>query len=243
MSTPDLITVLGDAQRARRHTTNKGRTFEPDPIDAAEVAQLLAVCRPLVAGRVGWLSALRLTAQIVVLYRTGIRISELLALEENDLDPVEQSLVIKRGKGGKRRVVLMDEWGWRELQPWLTARRELPTGALFCVVRGRSAGKPVESCDVRRSLREARDRAGLRRRINPHSFRHGFSVEFHHETKDLIALQRQLGHSSPTVTGVYLRGIDTLEALQPIARRSAPTVVIPSSPASLDPHTAPFGTP
>jgi hypothetical protein len=43
-------------------------------------------------------------------------------------------------------------------------------------------------------------------------------------------LQRQLGHSSPTVTGVYLRGIDQLEALAPIARRPPPMIEVPGTP-------------
>jgi integrase len=43
-------------------------------------------------------------------WRTGLRISEALALEETDLDQEHQSVTVKRGKGGKRRIVMMDAW-------------------------------------------------------------------------------------------------------------------------------------
>jgi integrase/recombinase XerD len=229
MPAPDP-TRTPDGTLTRRHHTNKGRRFPPDPIRVDDVAQLLTVCVPLTPGRAGHLSAMRLRALIVLLYRTGLRISEALALSENDLMRNEQAIIVRRGKGGKRRIVMMDEWGWGELEHWLTLRSEIPPGAIICILRGRSAGQPLSGTDARRQLRDARARAGLRRRVNPHSFRHGFSVEFHRETGNLIALQRQLGHSSPTVTGVYLRGIDDLEALEQIARRKPPMIVLPPAP-------------
>ena len=64
----------------------------------------------------GW----RLRALIVVLWRGGLRIHEALALTEHDLDPRRGSLLVRNGKGGKRRRELgMDEWGWEQLRPWL----------------------------------------------------------------------------------------------------------------------------
>jgi hypothetical protein len=44
--------------------------------------------------------------------------------------------LVRRGKGGRRREVGMDDWAWEQLQPWLTARVELPVGPLFCIVSG-----------------------------------------------------------------------------------------------------------
>jgi hypothetical protein len=88
--------------------------------------------------RHGW----RLRAMIVVLWRGGLRIHEALALAEHDLDPRRGSLLVRYGKGGRRREVGMDEWGWEHLRPWLTARAELPVGPLFCIIDGPTHGRP-----------------------------------------------------------------------------------------------------
>jgi site-specific recombinase XerD len=53
----------------------------------------------------------RLRALIVILWRAGLRISEALALAETDLDPGRGAVLVRRGKGGKRREVGMDRWG------------------------------------------------------------------------------------------------------------------------------------
>ena len=82
----------------------------------------------------------RLRALIVLLWRAGLRISEALALQESDLDRGRGAVLVRRGKGGKRREVGMDRWAWTHLDPWLELRRELPAGRLFCVLRARHAG-------------------------------------------------------------------------------------------------------
>ena len=64
----------------------------------------------------------RLRGIIVVLWRAGLRVSEALALNETDLDPDRGSLVVRHGKGDKRREVGMDRWAWTHLDPWLELR-------------------------------------------------------------------------------------------------------------------------
>jgi integrase len=59
----------------------------------------------------------RLRGLIVVLWRSGLRISEALALAESDLDRRRGAILVRRGKGGKRREVGMDSWGWEQLDP------------------------------------------------------------------------------------------------------------------------------
>jgi integrase len=75
----------------------------------------------------------RLRGLIVVLWRAGLRITEALALGEADLDPRRGSLLVRRGKNGRRREVGMDEWAWEQLKPWLAVRLTLPVGPLFCI--------------------------------------------------------------------------------------------------------------
>ena len=83
----------------------------------------------------------RLRALIVLLWRTGLRVGEALALQETDLDRTRGAIPVRRGKGGKRREVGMDRWAWWQLDPWLQTRRALPIGALLCVIHGPTAGR------------------------------------------------------------------------------------------------------
>ena len=70
-----------------------------------------------------------------MLWRAGLRISEALALNENDLDVNRGAVLIRHGKGDKRREVGIDRWAWSHLDLWLQLRGALPAGRLFCVVR------------------------------------------------------------------------------------------------------------
>jgi site-specific recombinase XerC len=79
---------------------------------------------------------LRIRGLIVVMWRAGRRISEALALTESDLDPDRGAILVRHGKGNKRREVGMDQWGWELLRPWFAYRVQMPGGALFCVIDG-----------------------------------------------------------------------------------------------------------
>jgi integrase len=124
---------------AGRPPRNKGIRYPADP---PTIDEIVAVKRHAGADRHGW----RLRAVIVVLWRAGLRVQEALALTEHDLDRRRGSVLVCSGKGGRRREVGMDEWGWEQLRSWLSARAELPVGPLFCVIdgttRGRGAGWP-----------------------------------------------------------------------------------------------------
>ncbi len=120
---------------AGRPPRNKGMRYPADP---PTVEEIVAVMRNAGDNRHGW----RLRALIVVLWRGGLRIQEALALAEPDLDPRRGSLLVRNGKGGRRREIGMDAWGWEQLRPWLTSRRDLPVGPLFCVIDGPTRGRP-----------------------------------------------------------------------------------------------------
>jgi site-specific recombinase XerD len=203
---------------------NKGRRYPADP---PRVEEIVAVMRHAGEHPHG----LRLRGLIVVLWRAGLRIAEALALNEPDLDPVQGSLLVRRGKGGRRRVVGMDDWGWEQLRPWLEYRRGLPVGPLFCVINSPRAGAPWASSAVRGRLRELAARAGVRRRFAPHQLRHAHAVEMAREGVPLNVIQRQLGHANLGVTSIYLQGIDTAEIVEVVHARRGP--VIPAATALL----------
>ena len=100
---------------AGRPPRNTGRLYPADP---PTVEEIMAVMRQTSDDRHGF----RLRAVIVVLWRGGLRAREALALGERDLDPRRGALLVRHGKGGRRREIGMDAWGWEQPQPWLVAR-------------------------------------------------------------------------------------------------------------------------
>ena len=166
----------------------------------------------------------RLRGLIVVLWRAGLRISEALSLAERDLDPGRGALLVRNGKGGKRREVGMDEWGWEQLRPWLESRSRMPIGTLFCVINGPTCGRPWSGPAARTQLRRLALDAGVRRRFAPHQLRHAHAVEMAREGVPLNVIQRQLGHADLGVTSVYLQGIDNTEVISAVHSRRAPTM-------------------
>jgi site-specific recombinase XerD len=150
---------------AGRPPRNKGMRYPADP---PTVDEIVAVMRQTAEDRHGH----RLRAVIVVLWRAGLRVREALMLAELDLDQRRGSLLVRHGKGARRREVAMDEWGWEQLRPWLAARAELPVGPLFCIIDGPARGRPWSGAAVRAEFRRIAVQAGVRRRFAPHQLRH-----------------------------------------------------------------------
>jgi integrase len=204
---------------------NKGLRYPADPPTVEEIVAVMRIVGDGGHGR-------RLRGLIVVLWRAGLRIDEALALREADVDRRRGSILVRRGKGGRRREVGMDDWCWQELEPWLITRVALPIGPLFCVINGRTRGRPWTTSGARAELRRAAPRAGVRRRFAPHQLRHAHAVEMAREGVPLIVIQRQLGHSNLGITSVYLQGIDNAEIIETVHSRRAPMVTVSAWPPS-----------
>lgn len=205
---------------AGRTPRNKGLRYPPDPPPVEEIIAVMNAAGDSPDG-------LRLRALIVVLWRAGLRISEALALIETDLDQSRGAVLVRRGKGGKRREVGMDRWAWHQLAPWLAYRRTLPVGALFCVLRGPTRGRPCAPAVIRAQLRNTAQAAGVRRRFTPHQLRHAHAVGMSREGIPLLVIQRQLGHADLGITSAYLCGIDNTEIIDAVHER--PTPMIPAN--------------
>jgi site-specific recombinase XerD len=113
------------------------------------------------------------------------------------------------------------------LHPWLSYRVQIPIGPLFCVIDGRTRGRPLTPTSVRQQLRRTAAKAGVRRRFAPHQLRHAHAVEMAREGVPLNVIQRQLGHANLGITSVYLQGIDNTEIIDTVHARRAP--MIPAS--------------
>jgi site-specific recombinase XerD len=200
---------------AGRPPRNKGMRYPADP---PTVEEIVAVMRHAADDRHGW----RVRAIIVVLWRAGLRIQEALALAEHDLDQRRGSVRVRNGKGGRHREVGMDEWGWEQLRPWLSARAQLPVGTLFCIIDGPTRGRPWSGAAVRGEFRRLAAEAGVRRRFAPHQLRHAHPLELAREGVPLNIIQRQLGRANLGTTSIYLQGIDPEEIIATVRMRRAP---------------------
>jgi integrase len=96
--------------RAGWPSCNKGMRCPADPPKVEEIVAVMRAAGDAVHGR-------RLRGLIVVLWRAGLQISEAPALGEADLDGRRGAVLVRRGKGGRRREVGMDDWAWQQLQP------------------------------------------------------------------------------------------------------------------------------
>ena len=155
---------------AGRIPPNKGRRYPADPPTVDEIVAVMRQAGDTRHGR-------RMRGLIVVLWRAGVRIHEALTLAETDLNERRGSLLIRHGKGDRRREVGMDPWAWAVLADWTADRAVLAPGALFCVIDGPTRGRAWCATAVRAELRHLAVDAGVRRRFAPHQLRHAHAVE------------------------------------------------------------------
>jgi site-specific recombinase XerC len=154
---------------------NKGLRCPPDP---PTVEEIIAVMRAAGDGPDG----VRLRGVIVVLWRAGVRVtpSGRAGRERSGWGQGRDSRSDTGRAAGAVRFG-MDRWAWEALDPWLTLRAGLPIGALFCVLRGPTRGRPCSAAGVRVQLRNAAIAAGVRRRLAPHQLGPAHDVEISRE--------------------------------------------------------------
>jgi site-specific recombinase XerD len=172
--------------------------------------------------RHGW----RLRAMIVVLWRRRLAHPGGARARRARPRPPRGSVLVRHGKGGRRREVGMDDWGWEQLRPWLEARTELPVGPLFCIIDGPTRGRRWSGAAVCSEFRRIAARAGVRRRFAPPQLRHAHALELAREGVPLNIIQRQLGHTNLGTTSIYLQGIDPEEVITAVRGRRAPMMSV-----------------
>ena len=132
------------------------------------------------------------------LFESGCRVSELVGVEASDVDFTERTIRVRQGKGGKDRLVLFTEDLGQQLQLHLAGRTR---GALF--ESNRSA--PFTSRRVQQIVAATAHRAGVTKRIHPHTYRHSMATFLRNQGVPLDVVQLLLGHSDPRTTQLYAR--------------------------------------
>jgi integrase/recombinase XerD len=193
----------------------------PRVLSIAQVDCLLACARAHMGGQAQpagkWLRAARLHCMIELLYATGLRVSELVALPVSAANP-EAPMLTVRGKGGKERLVPLNDAAKNAIQEYL---RLLSASPRYRRSKWLFPSFGVEGHMTRqhfaRELKGLAAAAGLRaRNISPHVLRHAFASHLLHNGADLRVVQVLLGHADISTTQIYTHVLD--ERLKSLVR-------------------------
>ena len=142
-------------------------------------------------------------AMLMTLYSTGLRRSEVARLKVNDIDSQRMVIHVRQGKGRKDRDVplspkllatLREYWRWKRPSTYL-----FPSG-----ITNRDKGGPITGKALWHACHNAIHRAGIRKKVGPHSLRHSYATHLLEAGADLRTIQLLLGHADIKHTTVYL---------------------------------------
>ena len=166
---------------------------------------------------------------VTILLDTGLRVSELCALDVDDVDTEDMSALVIAGKGEKDRTVLFTQATVNAIEGWTPIRnsrvemcdRENEQRSLMLSSRGRR----MNPRSVQKLMDRLADAAEIpRSRLSPHTLRHTFATGLLERGADLVTIQRLLGHASIATTRVYLEiGDQTLREIYHRAQRELPS--------------------
>jgi site-specific recombinase XerD len=135
---------------------------------------------------------------LMLLYSSGLRLAELLRLRIADVQFERGLIHVRRGKGRKDRYTLLADVAAATLRDYI--KLFLPRDLLF---PGARPDRPVSARSVQKVLSNSARRAGLPRRVTPHTLRHSFATHLLEAGTDLRYIQELLGHKSPSTTQIY----------------------------------------
>lgn len=153
---------------------------------------------------------LKMRTAFITIYAAGLRVSELVALTARDIDSTRMVIVIREGKGGKDRYVMLSEQLLVILRDYW--KRAKPTNWLF---PGPNPLQPITTRSLQRVFHEAAEAAGLDKNVTVHTLRHSFATHLLEQKVDIRVIQGLLGHRNINSTTRYTRvAIDTIRQIQ-----------------------------
>lgn len=188
--------VRSDDPTRRLDTPLRWRAL-PHYLDEAQVEALLRA--PDAATPRG----LRDTALLEMIYATGLRVSELVGLRNEDVH-LQAGFVLARGKGNRERLVPLGDAARRATERFLkVARHKLLKGRSSRFLFPTARGTPLTRQAFWKNLRRDALKAGLQAPISPHILRHSFATHLLEHGADLRSLQTLLGHAHISTTQIY----------------------------------------
>jgi integrase/recombinase XerD len=180
----------------RLESPRRGRVL-PETLSVAEVEALLGA--PQIEQPLAW----RDRALLELAYGAGLRVSELCALSLTDL-LLSENLVRVFGKGGKQRLVPIGRSVIGAVSVYLhTMRPTMDRGKTRGRVLLNARGQPLSRVGAWGIVKRATKRAGIKKRVTPHTLRHSFATHLLEGGADLRAVQEMLGHADLSTTQIY----------------------------------------
>lgn len=184
-------------------------------LEAGELERLLeapiAGAKPAKEGEAGLpIVALRDKAILETLFSTGLRVSELAGLTKDMVNLKREEFTV-RGKGDKPRVVFLSNQARFWIKEYLARRRDTDPHLFVSHDRaasGRDDDGGLTARSVQRTVEKYARRAGITKRITPHTMRHTFATDLLRNGADIRSVQTLLGHSSITTTQIYTHVTD-----------------------------------
>jgi len=139
-------------------------------------------------------------AIIQTLLATGLRVSELVSLQTKQINFIEKSFTI-RGKGGKLRIGFLTNPAESSIKVWLVSRTDT-NPYLFVSNREHNPNK-LTSRAVERIIKKYVLKAGIEKRVSPHTFRHTYATALLRKTNNIKVVGELLGHASLATTSRY----------------------------------------
>jgi integrase/recombinase XerC len=172
----------------------KARRNLPEVLDIDELNYLLdaEAADPL---------AIRDLALMELLYSSGLRLSEVIGIDCQDID-LDQQLVRITGKGNKTRIVPVGGRASEALRRWLAHRNKLVAEGERALFIGRG-GRRLGPRNVQLRIKQWARRHGLQANLHPHMLRHSFASHILESSGDLRAVQELLGHADISTTQIY----------------------------------------
>ncbi|MHB1568248.1 MAG: tyrosine-type recombinase/integrase [Solirubrobacteraceae bacterium] len=199
-------------KKKAKASATSSRRRPPEVLSEAEAVALIRACSSRAP------TGIRNRALIAVLWRSGLRISEALALELRDVDLEAGTIRVRHGNGDKSRTVGVDDQTAATLARWIDRRRSLSPGArspIFCTLHG---GR-LDTSYVRHLLPRLAARAGIQRRVHAHGLRHTYAAELAREKTPINVIRDALGHTSLAVTDRYLRDVAPTHVIETMRAR------------------------
>ena len=143
-------------------------------------------------------SNLKHKAILSLTYSSGLRVGEVVRLKINDIDSDRMLIHIIQGKGRKDRYTVLSEVALNALREY--ARESKPAVWLF---QGEEAGRHITERTAQRIFENAKEKAGIQKKVSVHSLRHSFATHLLEGGIDLRYIQELLGHQSSKTTEIY----------------------------------------
>ena len=187
--------------------------FTPPPPDVklSDLERIVEYVRQLERdeNEVKQLRAFKVRAIILMLFRTGVRVSELCAFRRRDIELADGQAHVYRAKGGKSRTVHFDAETAQALQAYWNLRGDAIRGAGAApAFSGRDkvgdVGNPISPRTVEHIISQLCTILGIESEVTPHSFRHGLATEMVRRRVRESTVQTILGHASPQTTRIYV---------------------------------------